>query len=162
MVYAEGDEEFTNAQAQMYVAIAASPDDRILNLLSAATWAREPPWAEAKGFVVSEVPHISGIELYVTPWDWLDWHGPEGSERSALWAGKIIGVQLSLADFDEQAGVYESYATLFGQEQVWNDAGHFADGPLLRCDYGDCGGAVAPEPSAVTAVSWARIKAGFR
>jgi hypothetical protein len=68
-----------------------------------------------------------------------------------LYAGKIIGLQIAVPDFDAQAGQYHAYHTTAGSAFSWMDAGRFVDGRLL------------PAPStSVAGTTWARIKAGFR
>ncbi|HJP31012.1 MAG: hypothetical protein QF689_13845 [Candidatus Latescibacteria bacterium] len=103
-------------------------------------------------------PDYSLIEGYVTPWDGLDWRGSDRSLRSELHAGKVIGLQFTLADFDSAPGEYEGFQTVAGAGNSCCTASHFIDAMLL-CDDGDC----EPDPvSSVQADSWARIKASLR
>lgn len=151
----------TNFQAQQYVAIAESPDGRTLGYQgSGQGWVTLPPWADAGGFASGESPNTSVIELQVTAWDELNWQGPELSRRSNLVAGGIIGFQISVPDFDTEAGAYHGFHTLSGQPNTWRLAENFVDGELVGCDIGDCGS--APRPTAVAENSWGRIKAGLR
>ena len=151
----------TNFQAQQYVAIAESPDGRTLGYQgSGQGWVTLPPWADAGGFASGESPNTSVIELQVTAWDELNWQGPELSRRSNLVAGGIIGFQISVPDFDTEAGAYHGFHTLSGQPNTWRLAENFVDGELVGCDIGDCGS--APTPTAVAEYSWGRIKAGLR
>ena len=160
----EGSEElklFINAQAQQYRAIAVSPDNRTLTYLGAGQdWVTLPPYADAGGFQRGESPNLSGVELYVTPWDQLDWRGAEYSVPGVLVAGRIIGFQIALADFDTEPGNYTGFYAIFGGANAWRTADDFVDGELIPCDFGDCG--AAPEISAVGRDSWGRIKASFR
>lgn len=157
----------TNFQAQQYVAIAESPDGRTLGYQgNGQEWAPLPPWADAGGFSEGESPNTSVIELSVTPWDELNWQGPELSKRSDLKANKIIGFQISVPDFDAGCysctpGGYHGFHTLSGQPNTWRLAENFVDGQLIPCDTGDCGTA-ATTPTAVETDSWGRIKASFR
>jgi hypothetical protein len=151
----------TNFQAQQYVAIAESPDGRTLGYQgSGQGWVTLPPFADAGGFSVGESPNTSVIELSVTAWDELNWQGPELSKRSLLAAGRTIGFQISVPDFDTEAGAYHGFHTLSGQPNTWREADNFVDGELVPCDTGDCGS--APTPTAVAADSWGRIKASLR
>jgi len=150
----------TNFQAQQYVAIAESPDGIILGYQgSGQGWVPRPPWADAGGFAFGESPNTSVIEMYVTAWDECNWQGPQFSKASVLAAGKIIGFQISVPDFDTEAGAYHGFHTLSGLANTWRMADTFVEGELIGCDTGDCGSAPA---TAVEANSWGRIKASFR
>jgi hypothetical protein len=167
-----------NFQAQQYVAVAESPDGNSLGYQgNGQGWANSPPWADGGGFNDgAENPNTSVIELYLTAWDEHNWEGPELSKRSDLTAGKIIGFQISVPDFDLDcngcgdfgtdedgntitAG-YHGFHTLSGQPNTWREADNFVDGELIGCDTGDCGN--APTNTAVEDDSWGRIKASFR
>jgi len=151
----------SNFHAQQYVAVAESPDGRTLGYQgSGQGWVTLPPYADGGGFAVGESPNTSVIELYVTAWDELNWQGPELSRRSSLAAGTSIGFQISVPDFDTEAGAYHGFHTLSGQPNTWRMAENFVDGELVGCDTGDCGS--APLPTAVAEDSWGRIKATFR
>lgn len=156
----------TNFQAQQYVGIAEAPDNRLLGYQgNGQGWVTLPPYADAGGFSEGESPNTSVLEMYLTPWDELNWQGPEVSKRSVLKADKIIGFQISVPDFDAgcyscDPGGYHGFHTLSGQPNTWRLAENFVDGQLIPCDTGDCGS--APTPTAVQSDSWARIKASFR
>lgn len=151
----------SNFQAQQYVAIAESPDGRTLGYQgSGQGWVTLPPYADAGGFSVGESPNTSVIEMMVTAWDELNWQGPELSRRSTLEAGRTIGFQFSIPDFDTEAGMYHGFHTLSGQPNTWREADNFVDGELVPCDVGDCGS--APVDTAVESDSWGRIKASLR
>lgn len=153
--------QLSNYQAQQYVAIAESPDNKLIGYQGAGQgWVGNPPWADAGGFAQGESPNTSVIELYATAWDALDWRGPELSRRSRLAANGIIGFQISVPDFDTEAGAYHGFHTLSGQANTWRQAENFVDGQLIPCSTGDCGS--APTPTAVAEDSWGRIKAAFK
>ena len=146
----------SNFQAQQWVAVAEAPDGRTLGYQgNGQGWVSLPPYADAGGFSVGEAPNTSVIELYITPWDECNWQGPELSKRSTLEAGRIIGFQFSIPDFDTEAGAYHGFHTLSGQPNTWREADNFVDGELIACDTGDCGAAAVP--TAVKADSWGRI-----
>jgi hypothetical protein len=151
-----------NFQAQQYVAVAEAPDGRVLGYQGAGQgWVTLPPWADAGGFSEGESPNRSVIEMAVTAWDGLNWEGPELSVRSNLEAGKMIGFQFSIPDFDTEAGAYHGFHTLSGQPNTWREADNFVDGELIPCDGGDCGADPLNAGTAVAPSSWGRIKASF-
>ncbi|NKB69607.1 MAG: hypothetical protein GKR89_21260 [Candidatus Latescibacteria bacterium] len=153
----------TNFQGQQYVAIAESPDGRILGYQgNGQGWATLPPWTDAGGFSEGESPNTSVIELALTAWDEHNWQGPELSRRSNLVGGNFIGFQISVPDFDTEAGAYHGFHTLSGQPNTWREADNFVDGELVPCDTGDCGAEPDALPSAVEANSWGLIKASFQ
>lgn len=148
----------TNYQAQQYPAIAEAPDGRQLGYQgSGQGWVTVPPFGDAGGFSFGESPNTSVIEMAVTPFDELNWQGPQLSKRSDLFANKIVGFQISVPDFDAAAGAYHGFHTLSGQPNTWRLAEMFVDGELVPCTGGDCGAG----PTAVQSDSWARIKASF-
>jgi len=150
----------TNFQAQQYVAVAEAPDGRTLGYQgNGQGWVTLPPFADAGGFAEGESPNTSVIEMYVTAWDELNWQGPAESKRSNLASGRMMGFQISVPDFDTEAGAYHGFHTLSGQPNTWRMAENFVDGELIGCDIGDCGSAA--QPTAVQADTWGRIKATF-
>ena len=156
----------SNFHAQQYVAVPESPDGRILGYQGAGQgWVTSPPYADAGGFNDGqESPNTAVIEIMVTPWDELNWQGPELSKKTNLVAGNIMGFQISVPDFDAgcatcDPGGYHGFHTLSGQPNTWRLAENFVDGELIGCDGGDCGAAAA---TAVETDSWGRIKANLR
>ena len=153
----------TNFQGQQYVAVAEAPDGRTLGYQgNGQGWVTLPPWADAGGFSEGESPNTSVIEMAVTAWDALNWQGPELSVRSSLVEGKLIGFQISVPDFDTEAGAYHGFHTLSGQPNTWREADNFVDGELIGCEGGDCGADPVDLGTAVEENSWGRIKASFR
>jgi hypothetical protein len=164
------EEEFKllqNLQAQQYVIIAESPDGQIIGYQgNGLGWAIDPPYTDAAGTAFGEDPTTTIMEFYVTAWDEINWQGPHLSRRSELVGGKIIGLQVTIADYDainEDGGpVRRGFHTLSGQDNTWIFAERFVDAELIPCDTGDCGAAAEPLPTAVREDSWGRIKATFR
>ena len=169
-----GEEEskrLDGAQAQLYGLSLASRYDRILHGWRMDSWETFPPWADVGGFQYGELPNQSVVEFAITPWDDLNWEGPELSRRSVLEAGKIIGFHIELHDWDSERGSFVGIYRLALPEMRGSELGpfgphdHFADnfvdGELIPCHRGDCGSA-PPGVSAVRMDSWARIKASFR
>ena len=154
----DGAKRAWDAQAQMYVAIAASPTGQLVyNLGAADPWVSRPPWAEVTGVQTDTSPHYSLIEGAITPWDDLDWHGPGESRASLLEVGRMTGLEISVVDIDEEPGVFQGYHSLWGQRDLWQQADNFVDAILLcaTCD-------LPAEPTAVASNSWARIKASLQ
>jgi hypothetical protein len=164
------EEEFKliqNLQAQQYVIIAEAPDDQIIGYQgNGLGWAIDPPYVDAHGTVTGDDPVTSIMEFYVTAWDEINWEGPHLSRRSELVGGNIIGLQITIADYDavneDGAPMRRGFHTLSGQDGTWISADRFVDAELIPCDTGDCGAASDPLPSAVEADSWGRIKATFQ
>ena len=162
----EEEKDLKNFQAQQYFAIAESPDNNTLGYAGFGTdWAVFPPFADAGGYSDGrESPNTSIIELYVTPWDELDWRGPDTSKSSDLAPGEIIGIQVTVPDFDRGcfscvSPSYDGFFTLSGVTGTFSQADGFVDAELVPCSKGDCSQA----PSTIVEVdTWARIKASFR
>ena len=150
-----------NQQAQSYYALAETYDDgphlqlfmmwnRDLN----QDWFLYPPYADGGGDVLGENPTISVTEFYVTPFDRFVWNSPEESVVSELKVGKIIGLQLTVYDWDD----------LFGRER-WTFFRMGKTSGTSSDDFFDAllvgpGGEI-PDDSAVESVTWGRIKAQF-
>ena len=65
-----------------------------------------------------------------------------------------------LLDFDAWAGQIDGFYTVGGWRGAWGNADEFADGMLVPCGDNKCGG--REHLSAVSDMSWGRIKATFR
>jgi hypothetical protein len=141
-----------NRFAQQYVGISDAPDGRHIGYQGAgADWVTIPPYADAGGGTVGDSPAVSVIEFYVTPFDDCIWNSAADSKASTLAAGKVIGFQLSIPDFDTAPAAYRAFHTLSGQASTWRFAERFSDGQLVGAD--------GSAPTAVEAQSWGRIKA---
>jgi hypothetical protein len=146
-------------QAQQFVILPESPDGQPLgNNTAASGWVGLEPWGSHGGSVQGEAPTTSVIEFAITAWDALDWHGPEVSTRSTLEAGRIIGFNVSVMDWDV-VGTYHAFHNLNGLASTWREADNFVDGDLIGCEGGDCGAAPA---TAVESTSWGRVKASLK
>ena len=129
-------------------------------------WMVDSAWADAGAFQQGEGPSYSVVEFAITPWDDLDWHGPELSRRSTLEPGRILGFRIRLFDMDVPTrlnGMYElalPTVKFMSDDGTWGHDGfadNFVDGELIPCYRGDCSGAT----TAVEQDSWGRIKASF-
>ena len=159
-----------NSQAQSYHAWPeATGDRRMLQVVPWLTWTTEPAWGDVGGYQYGESPNISVVELTITAWDDLDWNGPELSKRSLLEAGRIVGFNIAVMDYDEpdspEGGRAPDGVYLLAKLGDFGDflsqsasADNFADGELIPCFRGDCSGAT----TAVSQDSWGRIKTSFR
>ena len=127
---------FSGFQAQQYIGIASAPDGRLLGRQSSNPddWETGLPYGDAGGFVEEGTPHRSVVEIMVTPFDELRWDTPEHSRESTLKVGRIIGLQVSIPDFDEEAGAYHGFSTLQGQPNTWRQADNFVDCVLMGSD----------------------------
>jgi len=157
---------FNHSQAQSYLITPEpreSSDTPLMETGPAGQWVSLSPWADAGGFELSEEPNISGTEFFITPWDVLDWRGPETSRSSLLQPGHFIGFEISILDIDEPpdsgVGSLQGLYVLSGVQNYPGTADLFADGELIPCDRQDCSGAGR---TSVGQNSWARIKATFR
>ena len=161
----------TNRQAQHYENIAIAPSGPTVVLFKTSVgaigfdeivqpldWMVQPPYARGGGGVFGENPTIWVTEFYVTCFDFLDHLNPENSVVSELAAGKTIGFDFSVSDYDvEPVGRYALYELKNredGADVVEKGGDLFVDGLLLGPDdvLGD---------SAVQSTSWARIKASL-
>ena len=88
------------SQAQGYTLRPQVRDNRHLFLSSWASWAQDPPWADIGAFELGESPTLSVMEVALTPWDDLHPDGPELSRHSVLEPGAVIGLNVSVVDFD--------------------------------------------------------------
>jgi hypothetical protein len=169
-----------NRTAQQYSVIAESPDGHHLGYQGAGSeWVNSLPYADGGGgtselsldffgdFVsdfgrniftqpgqlpsISQAPVRSVVEGYVTPFDDLIWNDPEDSKKSDLAPDKIIGLSISIPDFDTKPAAYRAFHSLTGAYDTWRYASNFNDGRLLS----------ASDRTSVESRSWARIKASF-
>jgi len=142
-----------NRTAQQYIAVADDPSGRHVFYLGAgAEWVNELPWADGHGTSVGDGPTESVIEFFVTPFDDLIWNSPGDSVPSSLFAGKIIGFQISTPDTDQAPGQDRAFHTLSGQAATWRFAERFIDARLVG---------VGGDMTAVEELSWGRIKASL-
>lgn len=157
-------EEFKFAQgfqAQRYAAITESPDGRMIGYEGAGNaWVTLPPYTDIGSIVFDSMPHVSWTELYVTPWDRLNYRGPELSGTSLLSANKIIGFQLVMFDYDRSPQQLEDVFLVEGELGMSCTADRFIDGRLVPCDGPGCG-FEAEQASVIQHDSWARIKLSF-
>ena len=155
---------FDFSQAQQYRVLAHSPDGRLAHSLGAArVWTDQPPYMDAGGREFGTAPSQAVVELYLTPWNILDWQSQTASQPSRLAPGDIIGFDIQFLDFDTEAGRLQGHFGL-GVLPIDRDltpvgADLFVDGLLVPCQVEDCS---MTEESSVAPHTWARIKASFR
>ncbi len=163
--FPDSEAHLTGAQAQQFLALPESPDGRSVSLFLGPdrnvtreyAWVSLPPVADAGGAVVDGQPARSLFEFYLTPFDDLISSDPERSTPSHLAAGRIIGLQIAVPDFDSAPGGYDGFHRLSDTHNSWRDAGEFVDAELIGCDLADCG-ETRQVVSAVRSDRWARIK----
>jgi len=163
-------ERFWESQAQTYSAWPEEDGEDGARLTAGGPermWMVDDPWAGAGAYQIGENPSYSGVEVAVTAWDDLDWHGPEVSRRSILEAGGIIGFQVVISDSDEPMRSNGTYTLGLSTDYYRSENGgwahdgfaeNFVDGELIPCYRGDCSG----NTTAVKPDAWGRIKASFR
>ncbi len=161
----------TPTQAQVFHALGEVFDGGSLvgifphSIHMGADWFSQPPFAHGGGAVFGGSPIFSVTEFYVTPFDLFVSTGPEDSDVSDLFGGKIIGFNIMIPDVDAEVdgrpGAWETlhllaasplnvYRPLLG----WS-ADDFADGVLVTPS------GLSSDNSAVESDSWARIKAAI-
>lgn len=152
---------YVGSQAQRYAVIAEAPDAIVFGFEGFANgWASLPPWADMRIRQLGNDPTETQFELYTTPWDNLNWNGPDASIRSFLEPDHIIGLQIGIIDHDKpgSGGIRYSISSLLERPPLVCFAENFVDAKLIPCKRGDCSQADA---SAVRVDSWARIKASL-
>lgn len=152
---------YVGAQAQRYAVIAEAPDAIVFGFEGFANgWASLPPWADMRIRQLGTEPTETQFELYTTPWDNLNWNGPDASIRSLLQPDHVIGLQIGIVDHDKpgSGGIRYSISSLLERPPLVCFAENFVDAKLIPCKRGDCSQANA---SAVQQDSWARIKASL-
>ena len=153
--------------AQLYGAVPLRRETSHVGLPALERWWDEnwwgyPPYGDGGGSVLGESPVVWVTEFFVTPFDLLIRREPENSVVSDLAAGRIVGFQVYVGDFDEPAthgpgsnNAREYYMIGHYNEGRFRDHVVLMDGILLPASGIDGGG------SAVKPDSWARIKASF-
>jgi len=124
-----------------------------------ATWDMEPPWGDAavkylKGSRGCACPAELTCEMYFTPWEDLNYKGPEYSKIVDLEEGHIMGIEIALRDTDDPE-VKGTYWELFAMPDAFKDASKWGDLILAPLEPG------LPPPPAVESDTWGRIKASF-
>lgn len=164
--FSQDEAHLTGAQAQQFIALPESPDGRSIGPWLGPDgsfehdWISQPPMADAGGAVLDGHPAQSLFEFYLTPFDKLIASDQEHSTASRLAAGRIIGINIAIPDFDSAPGEYDGFFTLAGVPDTWRDASLFVDAELIGCDLADCG--LSPETASVVRPdSWGRIKASL-
>ena len=154
-----------NRKCQRYTAVPEAEGSRRIGAQTVGpAWAFESPYTDAGGFRWGESPSLSGYEIAVTPWDWLD-DDPSGSVRSTLEPEKVVGLCISIWDIDEI-----EFPKWKGNDPFpvrWYASGgcnpglnsRSADALLVPCAVGDCSQASSSASSSVRRDSWGRIKA---
>jgi len=151
-------EGMQHVTAQQWVVVTPSTTGAVgCTCQEGQLWAMGPEYSDGGGAVTGADPAISVHEAFLTPWDVLSPDGPAASTRSTLVQGGIIGISITINDFDDEPAAYHATHThVFNGSSYW-DADLMGDGLLIPCTGGDCGGAA----TAVGDNTWGRIKASF-
>lgn len=160
----EEKKRWQNAVAQKYdYAYPEDPKGYILRTANASTWSVEPPYAEWGARVVSgipndfETPDVIEQELAITPWEDLNWVGPEVSKIVPLTENRILGIEVNTGDKDADPGAYDdAYWSTCGGVNAWKFADQFGDFLLAPIEPG-----LFPGPTPVRDLTWGRIKTTF-
>ncbi len=127
--------------------------------MEALEWVDDLPYADGGQGSVGGNPVFWVLEFYVTPFDELIWNDQESSLPSELVGGKVVGLFISIADYDAHTqesgtGYMIDDAFLRRQGNPASDADLFVDGMLLEAGE-------FLEHSAVQPSSWGMIKASL-
>jgi hypothetical protein len=136
-----------NLQAQKYQAIAVALDQRHLRLNGSVDlrkpWATQPPYGDGLGTQDPSPPQRSLVELYVTAWDSLNYHGAEYSQPSRLRPGGVIGLQVAVIDYDQDSRDWDGFYTVNGGRPSDYEADSWLEAVLLPRDGGSTGSGIA-------------------
>jgi hypothetical protein len=99
-------------------------------------------------------PGTYTFEFMHTPWDWMDWDGPEASTIVTLEEGLIIHMAYMMKDWDETEGGYEGSYDFPPVHNCWRNANLNADFELVKDPS-------ISWPTAVQTDTWGRIKASM-
>jgi hypothetical protein len=98
-------------------------------------------------------------ELFIYPWDDLNWEGPDVSDPHDLTQGEIVGIGWAFGDFDELSDKYDAYWTISGGDATCNLSEALADMFMSPMDPALEGAVI--DGAAVEADTWGRIKSTF-
>lgn len=144
------------ARCQKYYFLRLEKEQGLCFSYNPATWDREPPWGEAaemylSGARGSEGPTTLTCEMSFTPWEDLNFNGPDVSKIGDLTEGEILGAEISYADTDDPEVRY-SYWLVVGGTNTFKDATQWGDWLLSPMEEGLI---------AVESDTWGRIKSTF-
>ncbi len=129
-------------------------------------WAKAD-WLRAEGFTVPEYTFegdangagTTFMEIQLTPWDDMNWEGPDASIIHDLVEGDVVGLGYNWMDYEDPEAsngeAWESFWNLTANSQMFWDASAINDFELAPVDDS------VNFPTAVEATSWGRIKTRF-
>jgi hypothetical protein len=126
-----------NRQAQQFLVVPEAPDGVLLGYLGAAAgvdWVTRPPYGDAGGGISGIGPTVSVTEFYLTPFDNLIRDKPVESTPSPLFAHKVVGIGISVPDFDQSSGAYHAYHQLVYDPDHNTNADDFVAAVLVPDD----------------------------
>jgi hypothetical protein len=159
----EESKRLVNAEAQQNILALPPVQDVYFTNFSAGTWTTIPGdyfdigW-DFTGDEFGESTYY--YELFIYPFDDLNWEGPDVSVHADLTEGEIIGCGWAFGDFDELSDAYDSYWTISGGDGTCGNTEALGDVFLSPMDPA-LEGAVLDNGAAVEADTWGRIKSTF-
>ena len=144
------------ARAQKFYFLRLEKEKGLCFSYNYATWDRDPPWGDAAQKYLSGERGSGGpaeltAEMYFTPWEDLNYEGPEVSKIWDLTEGEIIGVEIALRDTDDP-DVSGTYFEVFAGTDAYKDASQWGDWLLSP---------IEEDLIAVESDTWGRIKSTF-
>lgn len=146
------------AQAQQYLISVPPPDEYPLVVFTYATWSWKPPWTEVGWHMEGDFdgPNRTFYEVALTPFDDLNWVGPDLSGVHDLTEGEIIGLDYQFIDHDRHALSYDHWIRVFSTASYTSARADFSDARLVPIEES------VFESVSLQDVTWGRIKASFR
>jgi hypothetical protein len=144
--------------------IVAEPPVQDVDFTSgnASTWTSEPGdyydigW-DFTGDEFGESTYY--YELFIYPFDDLNWEGPDVSKHHDLTEGEIVGIGWAFGDFDALSDSYDAYWTISGGDATCGLSEALADVFMSPMDPALEGAVI--DGAAVEADTWGRIKSTF-
>ena len=122
---------------------------------NASTWTSERgDWFDIGwGFVGEQFGESTYYyELFIYPFDDLNWEGPDVSTHHDLTEGEILGIGLLFGDFDASSDNYDDFWRVSGGDATCGLSEALADFRLQPVEQG------VFQPLAVEEISWGRMK----
>ena len=151
----EESKRLEGSQGTQYIVTEPPVQDVDVTTWNASTWTSEPgEWFDIGwDFVGDELGESTYYyELFIYPFDDLNWEGPHVSKHHDLTEGEIIGIGWSFADFDALSDEYDAYWTVSGGDATCGLSEALADFRLEPVEQG------LFDPLAVEEISWGRMK----
>jgi hypothetical protein len=158
----EESKRLVNAEAQQNILALPPVQDVYFTNFSAGTWTTIPGdyfdigW-DFTGDEFGESTYY--YELFIYPFDDLNWEGPDVSKHHDLTEGEILGIGWAFGDFDELSDSYDAYWTISGGDATCGLSEALSDVFMSPMDPALEGAVI--DGAAVEADTWGRIKSTF-